>query len=508
MCIRDSYLKAAASVVASGRQALVLVPEIALTPQLLARFQEGLGGTLAAIHSGLTDRERHIAWWAAREGLADVVVGTRSAVFTPLARPGLYIVDEEHDASYKQQDGFRYHARDLIVKRAHQDGVPVILGSATPSLESMENVRRGRYRQLLLRQRVRGAAMPKFQLLDLGRLPVTSGITPPMLAALRLRLDRGEQSIVYVNRRGFAPVVLCSTCRWQARCDRCDVHLTLHRRSERLCCHHCGASRDPPEQCPKCGQSTIHTVGEGTQRVEDTLKKMLPEARILRLDSDNVGDAAGLTADLAQVRQRKIDVLVGTQLVAKGHDFPAVTLVCVLSADRGLYATDFRSSERLFQQLTQVSGRAGRAQRPGEVLIQTLYPTLPTYEYLTRHDFDGFASAALEERKLASCPPYRRFVLLRAESPHLEMPLGFLRQVRQIGERRLRERRHAGVMLLDAVPSPMERRAGRYRAQLLVSGRGRAALHAFLSVWVSDIEGLRRARTVRWSVDVDPQEMY
>ncbi|MCH2379186.1 MAG: primosomal protein N' [Pedosphaera sp.] len=504
----EIYLKAAASVVANGRQALVLVPEIALTPQLLARFQEGLGGTVAAIHSGLTDRERHIAWWAARQGLADVVVGTRSAVFTPLARPGLYIVDEEHDASYKQQDGFRYHARDLIVKRAHQDGVPVILGSATPSLESMENVRRGRYRQLLLKQRAGGAAMPKFQLLDLGRLPVTSGMTPPVLAALRLRLDRGEQSIVYVNRRGFAPVVLCSTCRWQAQCDRCDVHLTLHRRSERLRCHHCGASRDSPEQCPNCGQSTLHPVGEGTQRIEETLQKALPGVRILRLDSDNVGNAAGLAADLARVRQGTIDVLVGTQLVAKGHDFPAVTLVCILNADSGLYSVDFRAAERLYQQLTQVAGRAGRADRPGQVLVQTRYPENVSFSRLVRHDFSGFVTAELDQRRLARCPPFVRFALLRAESLRPAAPLEFISLAARVGHRRLAGQASQAVRLMDPVPSPMERRAGRYRAQLLVTSRAHTLLHRFLDDWLCDLGGLKRARSVRWSLDVDPIEMY
>jgi primosomal protein N' (replication factor Y) len=504
----EIYLKAAAKVVASGRQALVLVPEIALTPQLLARFQEGLEGTLAAIHSGLTDRERHIAWWAARQGLADVVVGTRSAVFTPLARPGLYIVDEEHDASYKQQDGFRYHARDLIVKRAQQDGVPVILGSATPSLESMENARRGRYRQLLLKQRVRGAAMPKFQLLDLGRLPVISGMTPPMLDALRLRLDRGEQSIVYVNRRGFAPIVLCSTCRWQARCDRCDVHLTLHRRSERLRCHHCGASSDPPEQCPQCGQPTLHPVGEGTQRIEDALQKVLPGVRILRLDSDNTGNAVGLAADLARVRQGTVDILVGTQLVAKGHDFPAVTLVCILNADSGLYSVDFRAPERLYQQLTQVAGRAGRADRPGQVLVQTRHPKNVSFFRLARHDFSGFVTAELEQRRLALCPPFVRFALLRAESLQPAVSLEFVNVAAKVGHQRLADQASQAVRLMDPVPSPMERRAGRYRAQLLVTCRTHTPLHRFLEDWLHDLEGLKLGRRVRWSLDVDPIEMY
>lgn len=504
----EVYLRAAAAVIARHRQVLVLVPEIALTPQFIARIENTVGGRLVVLHSQMSAGERHRAWWAASAGLADVVLGTRLAVLAPFKALGLVIVDEEHDLSYKQQDGFRYHARDVAVKRAQVAQVPVVLGSATPSLESIANVHRGRYQLLSLPERAGGAQMPRVRLLDLSTMPAAEGLSPPVVKALARRLDRGEQSILYVNRRGFAPVVGCSACGWQGRCGRCDAALTLHRRSGVLRCHHCGGVEPALDHCPQCQGGDVYHVGEGTQRIEEAVQRLFPEARVMRFDSDRIKGGEHMAADLQRVRDGAVDILVGTQLLSKGHDFPAVTLVCVLSADRGLYATDFRSSERLFQQLTQVSGRAGRAQRPGEVLIQTLYPTLPTYAYLTRHDFDGFASAALEERKLASCPPYRRFVLLRAESPHLEMPLGFLRQVRQIGERRLRERRHAGVMLLDAVPSPMERRAGRYRAQLLVSGRGRAALHSFLSVWVSDIEGLRRARTVRWSVDVDPQEMY
>ena len=372
----------------------------------------------------------------------------------------------------------------------------------------MENIRQGRYRQLLLKQRVRGAAMPKFQLLDLGRLPATSGITPPMLAALRLRLDRGEQSIVYVNRRGFAPVVLCSTCRWQARCDRCDVHLTLHRRSERLRCHHCGASRDPPEQCPKCGQSTLHPVGEGTQRVEDTLQKTLPGVRILRLDSDNTGNAADLATDLARVHQGTIDVLVGTQLVAKGHDFPAVTLVCILNADSGLYSVDFRAAERLYQQLTQVAGRAGRADRPGQVLVQTRYPENVSFFRLARHDYNGFVAAELDQRRLAFCPPFIRFALLRAESLRPAVSLEFVSVAARVGHRRLAGQPSQAVRLMDPVPSPMERKAGRYRAQLLVTSHAHTPLHHFLDDWLCDLEGLKSGRSVRWSLDVDPMEMY
>jgi primosomal protein N' (replication factor Y) len=504
----EIYLRAAASVVESGRQVVILVPEIALTPQLLARFRNGMSGNLAVMHSGLTDRERHITWWAARQGLVDVVIGTRSAVFIPLARPGLYIVDEEHDASYKQQEGFRYHARDLIVKRAHLDSVPVILGSATPSLESMENARRGRYRLLVLHERARGATMPDFQLLDLGRLPVYSGMTQPVLNALRLRLERNEQSIVYVNRRGFAPVLLCSACRWQARCYRCEVRLTLHRQSNRLLCHHCGYSQRLPENCPECGHMSLHAIGEGTQRIEEALRKELPSARILRVDSDNTTTAQRFAKDLARVRAGQIDILVGTQLLGKGHDFPSVTLVCILNADSGLYSIDFRAPERLYQQLTQVAGRAGRAERPGQVLVQTRYPHDISLFRLASHDFDGFVSAELDQRRLALCPPFSRFALLRAESAQPLSALNFVNSAADVGRRRLRRKKSQMVEILDPVPSPMERKAGRYRAQLLVRSQKQAELHDFLRTWLEDLEKLKEGRAFRWSLDVDPIDMY
>ena len=504
----EIYLRTAASVVESGYQVLILVPEIALTPQLLTRFQEGMAGKMAVMHSGLTDRERHLAWWAAREGLADVIVGTRSAVFTPLAKPGLYIIDEEHDSSYKQQDGFRYNARDLIVKRAHQDRVPVILGSATPSLESIENVNRGRYRHLLLQQRAGGAAMPDFHILDLGRLPVKSGLTQPVLEALRIRLGRNEQSIVYVNRRGFAPVLLCSACRWQAQCNRCEVRLTLHQRSSRLLCHHCGKAEEPPLNCPKCGHNPLHPIGEGTQRIEDALRNELPSARILRLDSDNAATTKQLTKDLAQVRAGEIDILVGTQLLSKGHDFPSVTLVCILNADGGLYSLDFRAPERFYQQLTQVAGRAGRGSKPGLVLVQTRHPDDISLFRLAKHDFDGFVQAELSQRRMAQCPPFARFALLRADSLTPYMPLEFVNVAAELGRRLLYDQSTDSVQILDPVPSPMERKAGRYRAQLLVTSRTHAPLHHFLRNWLDELGKLKEGRTLRWSLDVDPIEMY
>ncbi len=501
----EVYLDCVAKTVSRGCQAMVLVPEIALTPQLVERFQARLGGSLAVMHSGLTPGERHRAWWRSREGSTAVVLGTRSAIFAPLSRPGLIIVDEEHDLSYKQRDRFRYSARDVAVKRAQLSGVPVVLGSATPSLECVANARSGRYQRLVLPVRAGVAQMPKVQILDLNRLAVNEGLTAPVVGAIGKRLERAEQSLVFVNRRGFAPLLGCSECGWQAQCQRCDARLTLHRGSNRLICHHCGANARPPHSCPQCAGESLYLVGEGTQRVEEALLRIFPSARVLRLDSDAAGDSQDLAQALSAVRQGEVDILVGTQMLSKGHDFAGITLVCVLAMDQGLYSIDFRGPERMFQQLAQVAGRAGRGQRPGEVLVQTVHPDNPAYARLVEHDFAGFANTALAERKAAAYPPFARFVLLRAESARSGPPLDFLRSAVRVGKARAAR---DGIRLMEPVPSPMERRAGRYRAQLLLAASNERQLHRFLDDWLVRLEGLREVTRVRWSVDVDPQEMY
>ncbi|MEE3287196.1 MAG: primosomal protein N' [Pseudomonadota bacterium] len=504
----EVYLRSVAEAVSRGGQVMVLVPEIALTPQLVERFQHGLTGKLVVLHSGLGSRQRHRAWWAARQGAADVVLGTRSAVFTPLERPALIIVDEEHDASYKQQDGFRYNARDIAVKRAQQEKIPVLLGSATPALETLENTRRGRYRLLALTQRAGGSAMPRVHLVDLKSVPVHNGLSAPVVKALAGRLERGEQSIVYVNRRGFAPVVLCSDCGWQGKCRRCDASLTLHQASGRLRCHHCGAARSAPVSCPACGQQGLYHVGEGTQRVEGELSRIFPAARVLRLDSDSTAGKGRLEQALLTIHSGQADIVVGTQMLSKGHHFAGVTLVCVLNTDRGLFSFDFRASERLFQQLTQVAGRAGRGSRQGDVVVQTMFPEALSYVQLNRHDFDGFATACLAERRAAGYPPYAQFVLLRAEAHQQEPPMRFLTSAATTARRWLNQHPLPGIRLMEPVPSPMERRAGRFRAQLLVSGTRRGSLGEFLRHWLAELETLRLAGRVRWSVDVDPLDLY
>ena len=424
---------------------------------------------------------------------------------SPLARPGVIIVDEEHDLSYKQREGFRYQARDIAVKRAQLADIPVVLGSATPSLESMANVANGRYRHLKLESRAGSAKLPKVEILDLNRLALNDGLSAPVVGALKECLLRGEQSLVFVNRRGFAPVIVCTDCGWQALCPRCDARQTLHRSTGRVICHHCGRQAPAPCTCPQCQKETLFPAGEGTQRVEEALVRIFPEAAVMRIDSDALGGPDDMARALQAVRDRKVDILVGTQMLSKGHDFAGVTLVCVLAADHGLYSLDFRGSERLFQQLSQVSGRAGRRETRGAVLVQTAHPEDPAFVRLREHNFAGFAKAALVERKTAGYPPYVRFALMRAESTQSRAPIRFLQSVALAAEN-LASR--SAVEIMTPVPSPMERRAGRFRAQLLVRSKDERQFHRFLEDWVQGIETSRTAARVRWSLDVDPQEMY
>lgn len=498
----EVYLRAIQDVIARGRQALVLVPEIGLTPQLVARFESRFQVPIAVMHSGLNDSERLCAWESGRGGEAAIVLGTRSAVFAPLPRLGLILIDEEHDASFKQQDGFRYHARDVAIKRARLENVPVVLGSATPSLESMHNAEQGRYRRLTLATRAGNAQPPRVQLLDLKRLPLDDGLSAPLVEALQDRLARREQSLLFLNRRGFAPVLMCHDCGWLAPCARCDARLTVHQRSRTLRCHHCGAEASLPQTCPACHGGNLHGIGEGTERIETTLARRLPEARIERVDRDSTRRKGSLEAILERVQDGRVDILVGTQMLTKGHDFPNLTLVGVLNADQGLYSADFRSEERLVQQLVQVTGRAGRADKPGQVLVQTYHPDHPVFTALAHHDYAEFARFAILERQGAGYPPYAHLALLRAESPKPEAALGFLRQARALAGH------PDGVELMDPVPSPMERRAGRYRAQLLVQAGERRALHAFLGSWRAALDEDKLGRRVRWSLDVDPVDLY
>jgi len=411
----EVYLRAIEAVLARGGQTLVLVPEIGLTPQLLARFEERFGAGIAVLHSALTGSERHEAWCAARRGAARIVIGTRSAVFTPLPQLALIVVDEEHDTSFKQQEGFHYSARDLAVLRAQRASIPVLLGSATPSLESLENAGAGRYRQSRLPTRAGGAQTTRTTLVDLRRHAGEQGLSQPAIAAIDAHLQAGGQVIVFLNRRGFAPTLFCCACGWSATCAHCDARMTLHRRAQRLRCHHCGAEQSIPAACGACHQP-LTAVGQGTERVEETLQRLFPQAPLARLDRDAVSSRGTLTRVLDRVHSGEAKILVGTQMLTKGHHFPEVSLVVILDADQGLFATDYRATERLAQMITQVAGRAGRAARPGEVLIQTQYPEHSLLVRLIESGYEGFAADALAERRAAQWPPYSRLALLRADA--------------------------------------------------------------------------------------------
>lgn len=500
----EVYLHIIERALAADRQALVLIPEIGLTPQLLRRFRRRFAEPVAVLHSGLSDQERLCAWLAARDGEARIVIGTRSAVFTPLARPGVIIIDEEHDASFKQQDGFRYSARDVALVRAQRAGVPILLGSATPSLESLHNVAAGRHRRLHLPERAGTAIPPRLSVLDVRSARMEDQLSEPLLQLVGRHLDRGGQVLLFLNRRGYAPTLLCHDCGWVAGCQRCDARMTVHQRSGRLRCHHCGAERRLDVKCPSCGKEDLRTLGAGTERVEQTLAQRFPDHPVIRIDRDTTRRKGSMEALLAQAKDGSGRLLVGTQMLAKGHHFPDVTLVGIVDADQGLYSADFRAGERLAQLVVQVAGRAGRAERPGEVVIQTHHPEHPLLRMLIERDYAHFAEAALVERRQAELPPYAHIALLRAEAVEALAPTRFLEQARDAAQALGAE----GVLLLGPVPAPMERRAGRYRAQLLLQAEARGALHRLLGQWAPQLESLKAGRQVRWSLDVDPIEMF
>jgi primosomal protein N' (replication factor Y) len=497
----EVYLRLIERVLASGRGALVLVPEIALTPQLVARFRARLASPVVALHSSLADGARLDAWRAAASGQAPVVIGTRSAVFTPMPALGLVVVDEEHDPSFKQQEGFRYSGRDLAVARAQRAGAPVVLGSATPSLETLANAAAGRYVKVSLPVRTGRAGKPRVTVVDLRVNPARDGLSPPVLAAIERHLGERGQVLVFLNRRGYAPTMFCSGCGWIAPCRACDARLTVHLSRARLACHHCGAEEPMPFACPSCGNE-LAPVGEGTERVETALRLLFPHAPLVRIDRDVIRRRGDMEAALSAVADGRARILLGTQMLTKGHDFPDVTLVVVLAADQGLFGADFRASERLAQRIVQVAGRAGRGDRPGEVLIQTSYPEHPLLRCLITQGYEGFAALALEERRAAGWPPYSHLALLRADSTARAEAYGFLHAAETVAPDR-----RGRIRVLGPAPAAMARRAGRHRAQLLVESPMRGALHAFLAEWVDELAKLKQTRRLRWSLDVDPAEV-
>lgn len=511
----EVYLQAAAQILAHSidehnpAQILILVPEINLTPQLEANVRSRFPCVaLATLHSGLAEGERMMHWLAAHLGQARIILGTRLAILSSLPHLKLIIVDEEHDPSYKQQEGLRYSARDLAVWRAHQLSIPIVLGSATPSLETWHHAQSGRYRKLELRERaVKDAVLPKVGLIDLERKApreqMVEGISATLIAALKLRIERGEQSLLFLNRRGYAPVLSCDSCGWVSNCTRCSAYLVLHKLDKRLRCHHCGYEQRIPRSCPDCGNVDIQPLGRGTQRVEENLQMIFPEARILRIDADSTRRKGSAQEAFDSVHRGDVDILIGTQMVAKGHDFQNLTLVGVLNPDTALFSHDYRASERLFAQLMQVAGRAGRvAQKEGgsasEVLIQTRYPQHPLYSAVRKHDYDTFASELLVERQQACFPPFMYQALLRAEAKELKIALDFLHQAIACVE-------HDGITMNDPIPMTMTRVANIDRAQLLVECSSRPALQAFLKIWISTLRDMKSR--VRWSLEVDPVDI-
>ena len=503
----EVYLAAAKHCIAEGNQVLILVPEISLTPQLLSRVKEQLGENIFPLHSGMSQASRYKTWWLAKEGLADAVLGTRSAVFSNFKRLGLIIVDEEHDISYKQQDGFRYHARNLAIKRASLEQVPVVLGSATPSLESLYNVEAGRHRLLTLNHRIGTAVLPSIETIDINLHQPENGLSKPVINAIGERLDKGEQVIVYVNRRGYAPLVKCYQCEWRATCASCDAPMTYHRNRHQFRCHHCGRTQRGEDVCPNC-DAFLYFAGFGTQRIEQALLGRFPHARLCRLDRDEANTSSKLYRSLAAIENREVDIIIGTQLITKGHDFANVSLVCVVNADQGLYSLDFRAPETMFQQLLQVSGRAGRSDIPGQVLIQTQQPDHGTIRLLCNHDYPRFTRHALQQRRDANYPPYCHIALFRAESTDQNSALRHLQRTERIGQNIIHQYDLGEVEIMHPVASPMEKLAGRYRTQLLVRGMSRKQLHGLLDLWLEQVETLKETKKVRWSLDIDPMDMY
>jgi primosomal protein N' (replication factor Y) (superfamily II helicase) len=498
----EVYLQLAAQVLERGASVLVLCPEIGLTPQLVERFGQRFDGPIAALHSGLTDRERLDAWRAASCGAARIVIGTRSAVFAPMAGLGLIIVDEEHDSSYKQQEGgFRYSARDLALLRGQRAQVPVLLGSATPSFESLHNVMQRRMTRLHLPERAGDAQPPRLTLVDMRAHAVHRGLSAPLLAAMDRHLAAGAQVLLYLNRRGYAPTLLCTSCGWTAQCRSCDARLTVHQRADMLACHHCGAQQNRPERCPRCGYE-VRPLGHGTERVEETLAERFPGIAVERFDRDILRAQDALEGAISRVHSGAARILVGTQMLTKGHHFPDVTLVGILNADQSLFSTDFRATERLAQTIVQVAGRAGRADRPGEVMIQSQYPDHPLLRTLLAKGYEGFAASAMSEREQARWPPFLRMAVLRASCTTPQGAMQFLDAARAA----------AGpddeVVLRGPVPAAMTRRADRYHAQLLIESGQRTRLQSFLSEWIPRVESLPSRGNLRWVLDVDPLEVF
>lgn len=512
----ETYLGMIEHVIAQGKQVLVLVPEIGLTPQTVERFERFLNQPVAVMHSNLTDKERHCAWYMVQSNQVKVLLGTRSALFTPFADLGLCILDEEHDLSFKQQDNFRYSARDALVRRAQLEKVPVVLGSATPSLETLHNALARRYGYLQLTQRAGGASMPEMTLLDVRgdqSVQQQEGVSSALREKMVTHLAQGGQVLLFLNRRGFAPVLMCHSCGWQAACPSCDANMTYHHQFRELRCHHCGYQQKSPQNCPSCGSHEFVNIGQGTEKLETVIQHWFPDHKTLRIDRDTTRNKGQMAEATQLAREGKADILIGTQMLAKGHHFPKVTLVALLDIDQGLFSCDFRAAERMAQLVVQVAGRAGRAERKGEVVIQTHHPEHPLLKTLVENGYDAFATETLAGRQVAELPPYTHQIMLRAESIDPHSAWQFLLDIESALQLKAEDQAKSarqGVAPLEVfgpVSAPMLRRQGRFRYQLLLQCSHRGLLHHWLGSLESNIYAHPLVNKVRWSIDVDPQEM-
>jgi len=495
-------MSAMESVIRSGKQCLVLLPEIGLTPQQIQRFKDRFDVNLAVQHSSLSDTERTRYWQDAKTGKAKIVLGTRSAIWTPLANPGLYIIDEEHDLSYKQQDGFRYSARDILIIRATRDKVPAILGSATPSLETLYNVKKERYKHLVLPSRAGAAKPPTYRLLDIRGKKMHGPLSQKLIDEIAEHLNNKNQVLLFLNRRGYAVHLYCHQCGWKAECDRCELPYTYHKSSDRLVCHHCGSIKRNIISCPDCDESLL-LMGHGTERIEEVLTELFPKANISRIDRDTTRKKDAMNEYLEKIHSGNIDILIGTQMLAKGHHFPNVTLTGIVDADRGLFSTDFRASERLAQLFMQVSGRTGRGVKDGIVVVQTYNPEHPLFQQLIKHGYNYFSKSLLQERSHSLLPPYSYMAFLRTEAHNINDAKRFINNAAM----QLNQLTKNTLSVFGPIPALIEKRSGRYRYQLIIHSSSRKSLHIHLDEWLLELENMKSSKKVRWSLDIDPQDM-
>ncbi|WP_028868111.1 primosomal protein N' [Psychromonas arctica] len=501
----EVYLNILKAVLEKGQQALIIVPEIGLTPQTIKRFKARFSVPIYLKHSALNEQQQLETWLHAKQGSAAIVIGTRSAIFSDFKNLGLIILDEEHDASFKQQDSFRYHARDFAIKRASQENIPILLGSATPAFESLNNALSGRYQHLFLTHRAGNATPPRNDLINLTGLPLKSGLSPQLIELMQQHLDKNNQVILFLNRRGYAPVLMCHECGWLAKCQRCDAFYTYHKSANYLHCHHCMATHPVPEQCHDCGSTNLHSTGVGTEQLEETLTQLFPDHKTVRIDRDNTRKKDSFNEYLNDINSGKYKILLGTQMLAKGHHFPDVTLVALVDVDGALFSNDFRASERLGQLFTQVAGRAGRAEKKGQVVLQTFHPEHNLLQELVNNGYGDFSRSALQERKMAQLPPFSYQALIRAESLNATQAENFLTLCKQTLNQIAQNNKVSDrLLILGPIAASMERRAGKYRFQLLIQSEQRVLVTKTLNIALTHFEKIPEGRKVRWSIDVDP----